>query len=119
ADADADVTVDEDPDDEVAVTEAMARAEALGAEGARDAVVSRFSGGAESHPDDLKEMKGVGPVLEGLLNGMNIKTFEQVGSFTAEDVAMVSAALKSFPDRVLRDRWVAQAKELHAKYHGA
>lgn len=82
------------------------------------AVKERFAALADVEPDDLKEIKGVGPVLEGKLHALNVKTFAQIAAFTDEDVEMVSAALSGFKDRVTRDDWIGQATELHAKHHG-
>ncbi len=81
-------------------------------------VREKFAALADVEPDDLKEMKGVGPVLESMLHELNIKTFEQIGAFDEEDVAMVTAALTKFKDRVTRDNWVDQAKALYADHHG-
>jgi predicted flap endonuclease-1-like 5' DNA nuclease len=75
-------------------------------------VTERFGGADPARHDDLKLIKGVGPVIERLLNDMNVRTFEQVASFTGEDVAIVSAALDGFPDRIVRDDWVGQARTL-------
>lgn len=82
------------------------------------AVRERFAALADVEPDDLKEIKGVGPVLEGKLHALNVKTFAQIAAFTDDDVELVSSALSGFKDRVTRDDWIAQAKELHAKHHG-
>jgi large subunit ribosomal protein L20 len=81
-------------------------------------VREKFAALADVEPDDLKEMKGVGPVLESMLHELNIKTFEQIAAFDEEDVAMVTAALTKFKDRVTRDNWVDQAKALYADHHG-
>jgi predicted flap endonuclease-1-like 5' DNA nuclease len=78
-------------------------------------VAERFGGGDPIRHDDLKLIRGVGPVMERLLNEMNVRTFEQVASFTGEDVAVVSAALEAFPDRIVRDDWVGQAKAFAAR----
>lgn len=76
-------------------------------------VRERFGGDDGAKPDDLKMIKGIGPVLERLLNEMGVRRFEQVASFTGEDVAVVSKALDAFADRIVRDDWVGQAAELH------
>lgn len=82
------------------------------------AVRERFAALADVEPDDLKQIKGVGPVLEGKLHALNVKTFAQIAAFTDDDVELVSSALSGFKDRVTRDDWIAQAKELHTKHHG-
>jgi len=62
--------------------------------------------------DDLKMIKGVGPKLEKLVNSMGFYHFDQVASWTAEEIAWVDANLEGFKGRVSRDEWVAQAKLL-------
>lgn len=66
--------------------------------------------------DDLKDIKGVAEKLEALLHSLGIYTFRQVANFSATDIAWVDTKLK-FRGRIVRDRWVAQARALHkAKY---
>lgn len=62
-------------------------------------------------PDDLKMIAGVGPKLEGLLNGLGIWTFGQVAGWTPNEVAWVDDYL-SFKGRINRDDWIAQAAAL-------
>jgi large subunit ribosomal protein L20 len=93
-------------------------AEELDEESAGAAVRERFAAMADVEPDDLKEIKGVGPVLERKLHGFHVKTFAQIAAFDEDDVAMVTAALSGFKDRVTRDDWIGQATELHKKHHG-
>lgn len=64
--------------------------------------------------DNLKEIKGVGPKLEKMLNEMGFYHFDQVANWTAAEVAWVNANLSGFKGRVSRDNWVAQAKILAA-----
>lgn len=66
---------------------------------------------SEGGPDDLKEIKGVGPKLEDLLNSLGIFYFRQIAAFSATDMAWVDSKLR-FRGRIVRDRWVQQAKEL-------
>lgn len=103
------------PDEEVPAV----AVEELDQEAAAIQVRDKFAALADIEPDDLKEMKGVGPVLEGMLHELNIKTFEQIAAFDEEDVAMVTAALTKFKERVTRDNWVDQAKALYADHHGS
>ena len=65
----------------------------------------------EGEPDDLKEISGVGPVLEKKLHALGITKFAQVAAFTADDIAKVDDAL-SFKGRIERDNWLDQAAEL-------
>jgi NADH-quinone oxidoreductase subunit E len=61
-------------------------------------------------PDDLKVIEGIGPKLEEALNGMGYFHYDQLASWTPEEVAWVDENLPSFKGRASRDRWVAQAK---------
>lgn len=62
--------------------------------------------------DDLKEIKGVGPKLEALLNHLGVYHFRQIAGWNAAEIAWVDANLKGFKGRVSRDDWVSQAKIL-------
>lgn len=60
--------------------------------------------------DDLKEIEGIGPALEKLVNELGFFHFDQIANWSEADVAWVDANLKGFKGRVSRDKWVAQAK---------
>ena len=62
--------------------------------------------------DDLKLIKGVGPKLETMLNEMGIFHYDQIATWTADEVAWADSNLKGFKGRVSRDAWVDQAKAL-------
>ena len=66
----------------------------------------------EGGPDNLKQIKGVGPKLEALLHSMGFYHFDQVASWGADEVAWVDQNLEGFKGRVTRDEWVSQAKIL-------
>jgi NADH-quinone oxidoreductase subunit E len=63
-------------------------------------------------PDDLKQIKGVGPKLEELLHSMGFYHYDQIAAWTADEVAWVDENLEGFKGRVSRDDWVGQAKSL-------
>lgn len=63
-------------------------------------------------PDDLKQIKGVGPKLEGLLNEIGIYHFSQVAGWRKKEVEWADQNLVGFKGRVSRDEWVKQAKVL-------
>ncbi len=71
-----------------------------------------LSAAREGGADDLKQIKGVGPKMEGMLNDMGFYHFDQVASWTDQEVAWVDANLEGFKGRVSRDNWVEQAKVL-------
>jgi NADH-quinone oxidoreductase subunit E len=64
--------------------------------------------------DDLKMIKGVGPKLENMLNGMGFFHFDQVSKWGADEIAWVDQNLEGFKGRVTRDNWVPQAVRLAA-----
>lgn len=60
--------------------------------------------------DDLKEIEGIGPAMEKLVNELGFYHFSQIASWSDADVAWVDANMKNFKGRIVRDKWVAQAK---------
>ncbi len=62
-------------------------------------------------PDDLKMISGVGPKIEGILNGIGIYTFAQIAGWKKAEREWVDSYLK-FSGRIERDDWVKQAKAL-------
>ena len=64
--------------------------------------------------DDLTAMKGVARALEQRLHVLGVYTYEQIASWTKEQVREFSARL-AFKDRIDREHWVDQAKVLLAK----
>jgi len=67
--------------------------------------------------DDLKEIKGVGKVLEGKLNSIGVYRFRQVAVWTDTACAEFSQML-SFKKRLYQDNWLAQARALHETKYG-
>lgn len=63
-------------------------------------------------PDNLKQIKGVGPKLESVLHSMGFYHFDQIAAWGADEVAWVDENLEGFKGRVSRDNWVEQAKIL-------
>ncbi|KIN61410.1 NADH dehydrogenase i, e subunit [Sulfitobacter noctilucae] len=68
----------------------------------------------DSGADDLKMIKGVGPKLENMLNGMGIFHFDQIAKWGEAEIAWADLNLKGFKGRVSRDNWVDQASKLAA-----
>ena len=65
--------------------------------------------------DDLKLIKGIGPVLEQRLNELGVTTFRQLAGFTEQDIEKVSTAIAAFPGRIEREDWVGKARDLVAR----
>jgi len=71
---------------------------------------------APEEVDDLKEISGVGEVLEGKLHDAGVYTYRQIADWTPEQVEAFDEVL-SFKDRITRDEWLKQASTLYeAKY---
>ncbi|MEM9198211.1 MAG: NADH-quinone oxidoreductase subunit E [Pseudomonadota bacterium] len=71
-----------------------------------------LAGARDGAPDNLKQIKGIGPKLEQLCHSLGFYHFDQIAGWSAAEVAWVDANLKGFKGRVTRDDWVAQAKLL-------
>ena len=76
-----------------------------------DAVVND-SKVAENDTDNLKLIKGVGPVIEKTLNGLGIYRFNQIVEMSEFDIDRVAQELKGFRSRIYREDWVGQARNL-------
>lgn len=77
-----------------------------------DAQPGGLDGARDGAPDDLKQIKGVGPALEALLHKLGIYHFDQIAGWTAAEVAWMDSNLQGFKGRVTRDNWVEQAQDL-------
>ncbi len=62
--------------------------------------------------DDLKRIKGVGPILEQTLNELGIYRLTQIADLSDEEIERIATALPQFPGRIERDRWIEQARQL-------
>ena len=71
-----------------------------------------FGTATEEEKDDLKMISGIGPFIEERLHALDINTFRQISKFTAQDIDTINNAIEYFSDRIERDEWVAQAREL-------
>ena len=67
---------------------------------------------ATETPDDLKEVKGIGPQMEKTLNQIGIFKFSQVSKMTEKEYDLLDSITGSFPGRAQRDDWAGQAKIL-------
>ncbi len=73
-----------------------------------------LSAAREGGPDDLKQIKGVGPKLEKTLHEMGIYHFDQIAEWGPKEQAWMDDNLAGFKGRATRDEWVPQAKTLAA-----
>ena len=70
-----------------------------------------LSGPREGKADDLKRISGIGPKIEGILNSLGVYHFDQIAAWQPRQVAWVDDYL-SFKGRIVREDWIAQAKDL-------
>ncbi|MFO8128043.1 NADH:ubiquinone oxidoreductase [Yoonia sp.] len=90
-------------------------ASAAGAQAPADDGRPEFlSAAREGGPDDLKQIKGVGPKLEKTLHDMGIFHFDQIAGWGPKEQAWMDDNLEGFKGRVTRDNWLGQAKTLAA-----
>ncbi len=64
--------------------------------------------------DPLTTLKGLGPKAASRLAELGVTRFEQIASWNDTEVEAIDAQMGTFKGRILRDRWVEQAKLLSA-----
>lgn len=62
--------------------------------------------------DDLKQIKGVGPVIEKTLNELGIFRYRQIAEMSEFEIDRVAQRLKGFRSRIYREDWIGQARDL-------
>lgn len=68
--------------------------------------------GATGTPDQLQQLKGVGPKLASMLNARGIVRFDQIAKLSPGQVEALDESLGGFRGRFARDRIVEQADYL-------
>jgi predicted flap endonuclease-1-like 5' DNA nuclease len=91
---------------------ALAKATELEARPERIHQTAQFAARATYKAEDLRQIKGIGPKLEKLLNDVGITTLAQLAALDESGVSDLQSHLEQFPGRVEREEWVAQAKNL-------
>lgn len=66
----------------------------------------------EDEISDLTLIQGIGPAISRKLYAMGVYSFKQISQFDKKAIDQVGKALKYFPDRIMRDDWVGQARKL-------
>jgi len=61
--------------------------------------------------DNLQLIKGVGKVLEKVLNDTGIFHFDQIANLSKEEATWLDKSV-AFPGRIEREQWISQAKNL-------
>ena len=67
--------------------------------------------------DELQQISGIGPALEGKLYDIGVCTYRQLALLDREDVDKLAGQLGINPARVRKERWVTGAgRQYKAKY---
>lgn len=69
-------------------------------------------------PDNLQQIKGIGPAIEKTLNEMGIFRFDQIAAMSEYEIDRVAQRLKGFRSRIYREDWMGQARELRDQHTG-
>jgi predicted flap endonuclease-1-like 5' DNA nuclease len=64
--------------------------------------------------DPLTRMKGLGPKARATLAGLGVTRYAQIAAWGDADIARIDAEMGAFKGRIVRDRWVEQARYLAA-----
>ena len=67
----------------------------------------------DAEPDDLQQIKGIGPKIADRLNELGVLRLQQIAEWTPENIDWVNQHLK-FKGRIEREEWIPQAKALIA-----
>lgn len=67
--------------------------------------------------DDLTLLRGIGEMLHTKLQELGIHTFKQIGTWTEENIREFDQRLLT-KDRIRREHWVKQARNLHFLKYG-
>jgi predicted flap endonuclease-1-like 5' DNA nuclease len=62
--------------------------------------------------DDLKEITGIGPVLERKLKQRGVTTFRQIAELTPSAIESLAEKVGTTPQKIRKDRWVSRARIL-------
>jgi NADH-quinone oxidoreductase subunit E len=67
---------------------------------------------AAKAPLGLRRIRGIGPAFQRALEQLGVTRVEQIAAWSATDVASFAEKLKIRPDRIGKDDWVGQARQL-------
>jgi len=68
--------------------------------------------------DDLRAVRGIGRTMESKLHGLGIVSYRQLAMLDGVELERVRAELTDFRNRIEREDWVGQARELHREKYG-
>jgi diguanylate cyclase (GGDEF)-like protein len=65
--------------------------------------------------DDLQLIQGIGPEFSQRLRGIGVFSFRQIAELDWRGMVRLGENLGTNPERILREQWLTQARELHRK----
>lgn len=77
----------------------------------------RPAGRSRSRADNLREIVGIGPIIEGRLRDQGITTFEQMASLDPDKDETILDELETTGSISIAD-WISQARHLHTRKYG-
>ncbi|CDH46599.1 hypothetical protein BN874_530028 [Candidatus Contendobacter odensis Run_B_J11] len=72
----------------------------------------------EDGKDDLKLINGIGPVLEGKLNGAGICSYRQIAALTDTAIEHIESEVIHSSGRIRREDWIGQAGMRYLEKYG-
>ncbi|MGF7236040.1 MAG: hypothetical protein ACQSGP_13930, partial [Frankia sp.] len=75
------------------------------------------SGRSRARPDNLREIVGIGPIIEGRLRARGITTFEQMATLDPDEGETILDELETTGSINIED-WISQARHLHTRKQG-
>ena len=94
-------------------------AEAREAANVPPAAADREAAGVAPIADDLRQINGIGPVLEGKLKAAGICSYQQIAALNPADIERLETEVIHFSGRINRDDWIGQARTLRLRKYGA
>ena len=74
--------------------------------------------GKDKPEDDLKKIHGIGSAFAQTLQKMGTRTFIQIARWKQEDIEKIAKKLETDPERIKREKWIADAKKQHYQKYG-
>lgn len=65
-------------------------------------------------PIPVTAIKGIGPVIAGILTRHGITSIEEIATLSDDDIDRLGESMPVYPDRIRGDNWVGQARALLA-----
>jgi len=76
------------------------------------------SGIEPEQADDLRRIRGIGPAIESSLHGLGIRSYRQLVMLDEAGLDRVRDAGRDFRQRIEREDWIGQARQLHREKYG-